>query len=92
VGSISNSELYSHLPINTTFFITTISQVYIHNIADKANFPSRSKSSTDVDKSKPSEPAKKKVTEPEPSKISELITDSDSEEKAGYEEADTKPL
>jgi hypothetical protein len=44
-----------------------------------------------VDKSKPSGPAKKKVTEPEPSEISELITYSDSE-KAHYEEADTQPL
>jgi hypothetical protein len=45
-----------------------------------------------VDKSKPSEPAKKKVTEPEPSEISEMIIDSDSEEKAGYEKADSEQL
>ena len=47
---------------------------------------------TAVDKSKPSEPAKKKVMKPEPSEISELITDSNSEEKPGYEEADAEPL
>jgi hypothetical protein len=88
VGSISNSQLLT----NIIFFTTTISQVYIHNRADKANCPSMCKGSTAVDKSNPSEPAKKKVMEPEPSEISELITGSDSEEKAGYEEGDTEPL
>jgi hypothetical protein len=92
VGSISNSELHSQLLTNTIFFTTTISQVHIHNRADKANFPSMCTSYTAVDKSKPSEPAKKKVMKPEPSEISELITDSNSEEKPGYEEADAEPL
>jgi len=64
----------------------------LHTQQGKANFPSMCKGSTAVDKSKPSGPAKKKVMEPEPSEISELITYSDSEEKAHYEEADTEPL
>jgi hypothetical protein len=92
VGSVSNSNLYSQLLTNNIFFTTIISPVYIHNRADKANFPSMCKGSTAADKSKPSGPAKKKVVEPEPSEISELITYSDSEEKAGYEEADNEPL
>jgi len=92
VGSISNSELQSQLLTNIIFLTTAISPVYIHNRADKANFPSMCTSSTAVDKSKPSKPTKKKFMKPEPSKISELITDIYSEEKAGYEEADIQPL
>lgn len=45
-----------------------------------------------MDKSKTSEPAKKKVMELEQSEISELITECGSKEKAGYDEADNEPL
>lgn len=92
VGSISNSELHSQPLTNIIFLTTAISPVYIHIRADKANFPSTCKSSTAVDKSKASKPTKKKVMKPEPSKISELIMDSYSDMKAGYEEADIEPL